>query len=117
VKKIRPANSRDVVKTAISSIKRKQQNGSNSPVTDNLEKTPLVLPEPLNASYDIFWKGGEMPEESALAAISGIKIYATLPKRLGPFPFLRGNEAFLETMVKLYQKASENTAALLVNLE
>jgi uncharacterized Zn finger protein len=107
----------NAVKPMISNTRRNPQDRSNSPVPDNLKRAPSIQPEPLTPSHDIFWKGSELPDESLLAAIPDIKTYANLPKKLGQFPFWRGNEAFLETMTKLYQKASENTAALLANDE
>lgn len=69
------------------------------------ETGPPSPPEPLPEEPDAFW--GTMGREYG----PGEEVYvpalsAALPKRLGNFPFWRGQEGFLNAMENVYRKAS-----------
>ena len=52
-----------------------------------------------------FWNG-EAISDDIFGEVSIPSIAAALPKRLGSFPFWRGEERFLDTMESIYAKAS-----------
>ncbi len=70
-----------------------------------------VSPEPLPLNPEAFW-GGRFPEStgeeksppSFEAHIP--QVQASLPKRLGKFPFWRGEEDLLEVLEEIYKEAS-----------
>ena len=71
------------------------------------DQTPDHLPpEPLPAEPDEFWvpanaEQGDAPGVALIPAVS-----AALPKRLGSFPFWRGQESFITALEEIYRKAS-----------
>ncbi len=62
-------------------------------------------PEPLNEDPVAFWKS-VTPVSPATAVPSIPALPAALPRRLGGFPFWRGNEDFLEALSEIYDEAS-----------
>lgn len=62
-------------------------------------------PEPLAVEAASFWQGGALPE-NLFGEVRKPPVNAALPKRLGNFPFWRGEENFSEAMNKLYERAS-----------
>ena len=70
--------------------------------------------EPLNADPSAFWNGGALPDAGASSAQMP-PVNAALPKRLGHFPFWRGEQPFLEAMEPLYAAASRRALHLLAN--
>ena len=89
---------------------------STQPLPTASKKPPLMTPnppedtspppEPLPVEPSLFWgeniHSSEPAEERALVPT----VSAAFPKRLGKFPFWRGEENFLVTMETLYQRAS-----------
>jgi uncharacterized Zn finger protein len=90
---------------------------------ENLKESSI---EPISAEPSSFWKGSrqiqissrieESPsnktEESSFSKIQKPLINAALPKRLGNFPFWRGNDPFLKTMETIYANASESSESI-----
>ncbi len=66
-------------------------------------KEKSLPPEPLRV--DGFWEMSKLPEDF-LGEVRVPPLPAALPKRLGGFPFWRGEERFLETLEPLYSQAS-----------
>ena len=62
-------------------------------------------PEPLSAEATIFWQGSALPE-NIFGEVRTPPVSAALLKRLGNFPFWRGEENFAETMSAIYSRAS-----------
>ncbi|MBL7007623.1 MAG: SWIM zinc finger family protein [Planctomycetes bacterium] len=67
------------------------------------QETPAPRSEPLPAAADAFWRElGEL--ETAGDAAEPPPVTAALPRRLGSFPFWRGEEPFLVAMERLYAR-------------
>ena len=69
----------------------------------------LISPEPLPFDPGAFWgRPPENPEGEKSPSLEARipPIPAALPKRLGKFPFWRGNEDLLELLEEIYKKAS-----------
>ncbi len=62
--------------------------------------------EPWSADPFSYWAGKNLPDDF-LGEIRIPPVAAALPKRLGSFPFWRGQERFLETLESIYERASE----------
>jgi len=62
--------------------------------------------EPLSADLSSYWAGETLPDD-LLGEIRIPPVAAALPKRLGSFPFWRGQERFLETMESIYERSSQ----------
>ncbi|MGH7230624.1 MAG: SWIM zinc finger family protein [Nitrospiraceae bacterium] len=62
-------------------------------------------PEPLLPDIAAFW-GEHLADEDFLGATHIPPVPASLPKRLGPFPFWRGEDRFLDTLERIYASAS-----------
>jgi uncharacterized Zn finger protein len=62
--------------------------------------------EPLSADLTSYWAGGNLPDD-LLGEVRIPPIAAALPKRLGSFPFWRGQERFLETIESIYERSSQ----------
>nr|MBI3659294.1 SWIM zinc finger family protein [Candidatus Acetothermia bacterium] len=60
-------------------------------------------PEPL--AVEGFWEIGKLPDD-LLGEVRVPPLSAALPKRLGNFPFWRGEERFLEALEPLYAETS-----------
>jgi len=69
------------------------------------EKAPPAS-EPLSADLSAYWAGGSLPDD-LLGEVRIPPVAAALPKRLGSFPFWRGQERFLETMESIYERSSQ----------
>ena len=67
--------------------------------------SPAKAEETFPLDANAFWNGGAIPDdffgEVILPSVS-----AALPRRLGSFPFWRGEEKFLEAMEGIYEQAS-----------
>jgi uncharacterized Zn finger protein len=72
-------------------------------VNEQAETPPA--PEPLATDAAIFWGGGDLPE-NLFGEVAIPPIPAALPKRLGNFPFWRGEERFLDAITPVYTQAS-----------
>ena len=69
------------------------------------KETPAT-PEPLPADPASFWKDPELPAD-LLGEVAIPPVTAALPRRLGGFPFWRGNERFLEALEPVYKQAAQ----------
>lgn len=76
--------------------------GSDEP--SEAREVPLP-PEPLTAEPGAFWGGGVLPDE-LFGEVAVPPIPAALPRRLGGFPFWRGQEPFLQAIGPDYAAAS-----------
>jgi uncharacterized Zn finger protein len=61
--------------------------------------------EPLAADPAAFWRGGELPDDF-FGEVQAPPVAAALPRRLGGFPFWRGDEPFLKALEPLYSRAA-----------
>jgi len=61
--------------------------------------------EPLSPEISKFWNGETLPDDF-FGEVTVPTVPAVLPKRLGSFPFWRGEERFLDTMESIYRQAS-----------
>ena len=66
---------------------------------------PPPPPEPLPENPEAFW-GRADPEQDPGEEVYIPSVSAALPRRLGNFPFWRGQEGFLTAMEKIYRQAS-----------
>ncbi|MBI3409115.1 MAG: SWIM zinc finger family protein [Planctomycetes bacterium] len=62
--------------------------------------------EPLPSQPEEFWRGAALPEDF-FGPVERPPVTAALPKRLGAFPFWRGEERFLDALEPIYRSASE----------
>ena len=70
------------------------------------EVTPVRLEEePLTPEVSRFWSGDPLPADF-FGEVTIPPVPATLPKRLGNFPFWRGEARFLDVMEAIYRDAS-----------
>lgn len=74
-------------------------------ISETVEKPPEPA-EPLASDRSAFWEGSELPED-ILGEARIPTVTAALPKRLGNFPFWRGDLRFIETLEPFYEKASQ----------
>ena len=63
-----------------------------------------ATPEPLPATPEVFWDLADESGEDMASEIPAMD--AALPKRLGSFPFWRGEDDFIPVMEKIYHTAS-----------
>ncbi len=66
--------------------------------------------EPLPADAGAFWSAGPVPDE-VFGEVEVPKGSAAWPKRLGNFPFWRGEERFLDALEPLYRRAAQRGLA------
>ena len=77
---------------------------------------PPVAPEPLPAAPEEFWGMNDEFGEDMVSEVPAMD--AALPKRLGSFPFWRGEDDFMPAMEKIYHAASpEGMDAFVSNKE
>jgi len=65
-----------------------------------------LLSEPLTSDVSKFWSGGSVSDD-LLGKVMIPLVPAALPKRLGNFPFWRGEERFLDAIEPIYIQASQ----------
>ncbi len=80
---------------------------AKSKETNDLPGVVKALPpaEPINADSKAFWKGSEIPDD-LLGEVRIPPMNAALVKRLGNFPFWRGNRLLHEYLEPVYLNAS-----------
>lgn len=61
--------------------------------------------EPLAAEAEHFWGGASLPEDF-FGAVALPPVQAALPRRLGNFPFWRGEQPFIEEIERVYAPSS-----------
>ena len=66
---------------------------------------PPKAEETLPLDANAFWNGGTIPDDF-FGEVTIPSISAALPRRLGSFPFWRGEEKFIEVMEGIYEQAS-----------
>lgn len=90
---------------------RKKRSRPGSTPEDRLMSVETKLPpsgrelEELPSNASKFWNGAAVPDDF-FGEVRIPSISAALPKRLGSFPFWRGEERFLDAMEKIYFHAS-----------
>lgn len=70
--------------------------------------------EPLPVDETLFWHGEVLPPDFP-PAVEPPQVNAVLPKRLGHFPFWRGNMPFLQTLDDLYRQVSTSNLHLMLD--
>jgi uncharacterized Zn finger protein len=75
----------------------------STPATEG-RSTPQP-PEPLTSDSSRFWGGATLPDD-LFGEVRVPSIAAAVPKRLGSFPFWRGQTHFLEAMQAIYAQAA-----------
>jgi uncharacterized Zn finger protein len=70
------------------------------------EEAARPAEEPLPVDPKAFWNGGTLPED-LYGDLQRPPVSAAWPRRLGNFPFWRGQEHFLDALVPVYRAASE----------
>jgi uncharacterized Zn finger protein len=74
-----------------------------APTTMEKEEQPR---EPLPADPAVFWAAGNLADD-VIGEVQTPPVSAALPKRLGSFPFWRGEERFLDALEPIYRQASQ----------
>ncbi|MFN0085136.1 MAG: SWIM zinc finger family protein [Blastocatellia bacterium] len=77
------------------------------------EPAAALPPEPLAPDPGAFWHGGALPE-AFFGEVRLPPIAAALPKRLGSFPFWRGEERFLDAMETIYAATAPHAMEVFV---
>jgi len=97
--KLRGMNREDLIEVLSSTGKKTGSKKVTPEVVSSHEEEPLI-PE-----ISKFWNGEAIPEDF-FGEVSIPSVAAALPKRLGSFPFWRGEERFLDAMERIYRDAS-----------
>lgn len=79
--------------------------GSTTETTAKSAAEAELPPEPLVVEATIFWQGGTLPE-NIFGEVRTPPVNAALLKRLGNFPFWRGEETFADAMEAIYSRVS-----------
>ena len=88
-------------------VTRGEAEGYETTIESFSEQSPGDSPpEPLPADPDEFWGQANAEEEDTHGVERIPTVSATLPKRLGSFPFWRGKESFIPALEEIYSKAS-----------
>jgi uncharacterized Zn finger protein len=98
--KLRGMNREDLI-TMLSRPDKKAARKKAKPKQEPLHKDE----EGLSSDISKFWNGEPIPDD-IFGEIQIPPIPAALPKRLGSFPFWRGEEKFLDVMESIYKRAS-----------
>lgn len=71
------------------------------------ESAPAEKPkaEPLPANPAAFWRIGDVPKD-VVGDLTTPAVMAALPRRLGPLPYWRGGELFMDAMALIYRRAA-----------
>ena len=98
--KLRGMNREDLTGTLSSTGKKAtSKKESQKPISSS------KVEEPLTSDVFKFWNGETIPDDF-FGEVSIRSVAAALPKRLGSFPFWRGEERFLDAMERIYRDAS-----------
>jgi uncharacterized Zn finger protein len=81
-----------------------------TPPAQDVEKK-IPTSEPLPADGSLFWNGGTLPEDF-FGEVQIPPVSAALLKRLGNFPFWRGQERFYDALEPTYARASTRGLAV-----
>jgi uncharacterized Zn finger protein len=86
--------------------KERDKSRAKSATSTEKEKQETAFPrEPLPIEPSMFW-GDSVIDEGLLGDVRLPPVTASLPKRLGNFPFWRGEERFLDAIEPIYAAAS-----------
>jgi uncharacterized Zn finger protein len=84
--------------------------------SEAMEAKPAPQNEPLPEDTAAFWQGAPVPE-NLYGAVQIPQIHAALAKRLGNFPFWRGNSNLMETLDRIYAAASNTGLRVLLQAD
>jgi uncharacterized Zn finger protein len=70
------------------------------------QEVPPPAAELLPADPSVFWVGGSVPDD-LFRDVQPPPVSAAWPRRLGNFPFWRGQERFLDVLVPVYRAAAQ----------
>jgi len=98
--KLRGMNREDLI-TMLSKPDKKGTQRKAKPKQEPLHKDE----EGLTSDISKFWNGETLPDDF-FGEVSIPPVPAALPKRLGSFPFWKGQERFLDAMESIYSRAS-----------
>jgi uncharacterized Zn finger protein len=76
---------------------------------------PVLPPEPLPAVPEAFWAVGELPEDAGASAPVQ-RTGAAIAKRLGKFPFWRGQGLLLDFLDRVYMETAAKTEDTLARI-
>jgi uncharacterized Zn finger protein len=79
--------------------------GARKAATRSEPQEVLDDTEPIATDPGVFWHGGELPDDF-FGEVQAPPVAAALPRRLGGFPFWRGDEPFLKAIEPLYARAA-----------
>ena len=104
--KLRGMNREEIVRLlGGTSSKTTSRNTRGKPaIAETGEEVSLPL-EPLASDLSAFWDGSSLPDD-LFAEVRIPPVAAALPKRLGSFPFWRGEQRFLDAIEPIYIQAS-----------
>jgi uncharacterized Zn finger protein len=85
--------------------KGRRKKKAQKPEADNTPSESAITPEPLPVTAADFWNGSSVPND-LFGEVRIPPTSATLVKRLGNFPFWRGQEKFINAMESVYTQAS-----------
>jgi uncharacterized Zn finger protein len=88
------------------SDKRTIRRTKDKPRLSHEEEEKALLSEPLTSDMSKFWSGGSVSDD-LLGEVPIPLLPAALPKRIGNFPFWRGEERFLDAIEPIYIQASQ----------
>ena len=104
--KLRGMNREEIVRllggTSSKTTSRYTRGKPATPETGEEVSLPL---EPLASDVSAFWDGSSLPDD-LFAEVRIPPVAAALPKRLGSFPFWRGEQRFLDAIEPIYIQAS-----------
>ncbi len=81
------------------------QLGAAGVSVSDADSAPTLPPEPLPTDAASFWEGKPLPED-LFGEIRTPPVAAALPRRLGHFPFWRGDQPLLEAVEPIYAQAT-----------
>jgi uncharacterized Zn finger protein len=93
--------SREELLGILSSTGKKATSGKTKPKLESSHEDE----EPLTSNVSKFWNGETLPDDF-FGEVRIPQLSAALPKKLGSFPFWRGEERFLDVMESIYSQAS-----------
>ncbi len=79
--------------------------GAHGSVSAGEDAEETLPPEPLTAQGQLFWTGQALPDD-LFGEVSAPPVTASLPRRLGNFPFWRGEHSLLDALTPSYAQAS-----------
>jgi uncharacterized Zn finger protein len=97
-------------------LKELEGSGARASSKAAVELVPEMPPEPLSADPARFWSGVPLPGDF-FGPVQTAPIHAALARRLGNFPFWRGEERFLDAVEPIYRQAAERGLEVLAGAE